>query len=156
MKLTSTEEYGLRCLLQLARRHGQGPVGIRVVAESEGISEDYVAKLLRILRRGGLLESTRGAQGGYELVRAPHEITVWDAMAVLGGRIFDAGFCESHTGAGESCAHTSACSLKPLWSWLDHALEQSLSQVTLADCLAGPTLTTGLSLGRTPPMEASP
>lgn len=156
MKLTSTEEYGLRCLLQLARHHGRGPVGIRVVAEREGLSEDYVAKLLRILRKGGLLESTRGAHGGYQLVRPPHEITVWDAMSVLGGRVFDDQFCESHTGAGDSCAHTSACSLRPLWSWLDHALEQSLSQVTLADCLAGPTLTTGLSLGQAIQTEVHP
>lgn len=156
MKLTSTEEYGLRCLLQIARHHGQGPVGIRSVAAAEGISEDYVAKLLRILRRGELLTSTRGANGGYELKRAPHELTVWDAISVLGGRIFDETFCESHTGAGDSCAHSSACSLKPLWSWLDHALEQALSQVTLADCLAGPTMTTGLSLGSATPLEASP
>ena len=154
MKLSSSEEYGLRCLLQLARRAGQGPVGVRTVAEAEGLSEDWVAKLLGTLRRGGLVQSTRGAQGGYQLTRAPHEITVWDAMQILGGRIFDDAFCASHTGTAEICSHTGDCSLQPLWSWLDHALEQSLSKVTLSDCLAGPTLTTGLSIGTGAALEA--
>lgn len=153
MKLTSTEEYGLRCLLQLARHQGAGPIGIPVVAAAEGISEDYVGKLLRILRQRGLVNSTRGASGGYQLARAPHEITVWDAMFALGGRIYDPNFCDSHTGAQDSCTHTTACSLRPLWSWLDDALEKALSQVTLADCLASPTLATGLSLNA-PQMEA--
>lgn len=146
MKLTSTEEYGLRCLLQLARHDGAGPIGIPIVAAAEGISEDYVGKLLRILRQHELVRSTRGANGGYELMLRPHEISVWDAMLALGGRIYEPGFCESHKGAQETCTHTTSCTLRPLWSWLDDALEKALSQVTLADCLAGPTLATGLSL----------
>ena len=74
MKLTAQEEYGLRCLIQVARRSRDTPEGlvsIREVAEAEGLSADYTAKLMRVLRQGGMLQSIRGATGGFGCRRRP-------------------------------------------------------------------------------------
>ena len=70
MKLTSQEEYGLRCLLRIAREGEGGSLTIPKISEKEGISNFYVAKLMRILRRGGLVKSVRGQAGGYAMARA--------------------------------------------------------------------------------------
>ena len=84
MKLSSQEEYGLRCLLQLARQPDRS-LAIPEIGLAEGISAHNVAKLLRILRQGSIVESERGQHGGYTLARPSHEITVGEVLAVLGG-----------------------------------------------------------------------
>ena len=136
MHLTAKEEYGLRCLVQVARRAEQGSVPTHEIAEAEGLSREYTAKLLRSLREGGLLRSTRGAQGGYELARRPEAISVWETLDVLGGPFFPEGFCESHAGMLRDCTHTPDCSIRALWRWLDHALRSALGSMTLSH-LAG-------------------
>ena len=95
MHLSSQEEYGLRCLLQLARHDGDEPMPIQEIAELEGLTPEYVAKLMRVLRKGGLVTSTRGAAGGYRLDRPADEITLWDAVEILGGPLFPESFCEN-------------------------------------------------------------
>ena len=70
MKLSPLEEYGLRCLIQLARRGSSQPVTIRQISESEGLSTAYVGKLMFLLQRANLVLSTRGVQGGYLLAKA--------------------------------------------------------------------------------------
>jgi len=140
MKLTAQEEYGLRCLIQVARRAGgpEGtPVSIRAVSEAEGLSLDYTAKLLRVLRQAGLLVSTRGTAGGYTLAAEPSEITVWRAMKVLDSPFYSEAFCEGHSGKRSSCVHSSACSIRVLWKWVGTALETALDRVTLDDLVRG-------------------
>jgi Rrf2 family protein len=134
MQLLAQEEYGLRCLLELAR-HDAKPRTIQQIAEAEGLSPDYAAKLLRELRRGGLVESTRGAAGGYRLARAPGAITAWDAITVLGGALFPDGFCECHPGRAERCVRSQDCALRAIWRAADDAVRSVLSGVTLADLL---------------------
>lgn len=137
MKLSSTEEYGLRCLLQIAKLQSASPVPITEVAAREGLSADYVAKLLRVLRKGGLLTSVRGAQGGYMLARPAAEITVHDALVALDGPLYDGAFCEAHSGKELSCVHSTGCSIRGLWRWIGSSLEQALSSITLADLARG-------------------
>ena len=85
MHLLAREEVGLRCLLQVATRgrSQEAALNIAAIAEAEGLSAEYAAKLLRQLRLGGLVKSQRGAAGGYRLARSAAEITVWDAIQVL-------------------------------------------------------------------------
>jgi Rrf2 family protein len=140
MKLTAQEEYGLRCLIQVARGAGGPdgtPVSIRTIAESEGLSIEYTGKLLRVLRQADLLVSTRGVSGGYTLVADPSEITVWRAMKVLDSPFYNEAFCDSHSGNLASCVHSSACSIRVLWQWVGTALEAALERVTLADLIRG-------------------
>ena len=75
MHLLAQEEYGLRCLVQLARHRDSTPLTIPEIAAAEGLSPEYTAKLMRALRQGGLVMSTRGAAGGYRLARRAEEVT---------------------------------------------------------------------------------
>jgi len=135
MKLSSQEEYGLRCLLRLGAKGEGGTLTIREISRAEGISPEYVAKLMRIMRRGELVRSARGAAGGYTLARPADEITVGDALDLLGGRLFESGFCERHSGVESLCTHSIDCSLRSLWRALQTAVDQVLTRTTLKDLL---------------------
>jgi Rrf2 family protein len=143
MHLSSQEEYGLRCLLRLARHEGPEPLRIQEIAEAEGMSPEYVAKLMRVLRKGSLVRSTRGAAGGYRLERPAADITVWQAVEVLGGEFFPESFCEAHPGSRRDCVHTTDCSIRALWSGLNGLLRHALSSITLADLMRGDEETFG-------------
>jgi Rrf2 family protein len=138
VKLTAQEEYGLRCLVQVARRapdEHAAPATIRDIADAEGLSVDYVAKLLRILRRAGLVDSERGATGGYRLGRPADRIAVADILGVLDTPLYTHMFCDGHTGRLDSCAHSTSCSIRALWRAMGSALQHVLKKVTLADLL---------------------
>jgi Rrf2 family protein len=135
MQLLASEEYGLRCLLQVAHGGGDAPVSIPAVARAEGLSPDYTAKLLRRLRLAGLVSSTRGVEGGYRLARPAAEISVWSALEALGGEFFSESFCACHAGVKRRCARSRDCSLRPLWRELQAAVRQRLERIQLADLL---------------------
>ncbi|MFI5183632.1 MAG: RrF2 family transcriptional regulator, partial [Vicinamibacteria bacterium] len=111
MKLSTQEEYGLRCLLQLGRQGDGASLTIAELSEREGISAPNVAKIMRVLRKGGLVTSTRGQAGGYTLSHPAQDISVGQALAALGGRFFDAGFCDRHAGVESQCMNHSDCSI---------------------------------------------
>jgi len=136
MKLTSQEEYGLRCLLRLAREGEGGSLTIPKISQKEGISNFYVAKLMRILRRGDLVKSVRGQAGGYALARPADKIVVGEALAILGGRLYDPAFCEEHSGSEISCANSVDCSVRSLWRAVQQVIDQVLSRTTLKDLLS--------------------
>jgi Rrf2 family protein len=136
MKLSSQEEYGLRCLLQLARAGESASLTIAELAEREGISSPNVAKIMRILRRAGLVRSTRGKAGGYHLARPAREVRTLDVLAALGGRLFDPGFCDRHAGVEARCLNTGDCSIRPVLRGLQDAVDQVLGELTLASLLA--------------------
>src|SRR5262245_11184528 len=99
MKITAQEEYGLRCLLQLARAEEGHSLTIPEIAVAEGLSGPYVAKLLAVLRQAGLLESVRGRSGGYRLAHPPSEITLGTVLRVLGEPLFEEpAYCQQHAG----------------------------------------------------------
>lgn len=135
MKLTSHEEYGVRCLLQIGRRGEGAALTIPEISEAEGISPAYAAKLLRMLRQGGFITSARGKDGGYSLARPARAIVVGEVMALLGGRMFENNFCESHSGSAHVCAHTTDCSIRTLWRRVQTALDDVLGKTTLQDLL---------------------
>lgn len=133
MQLLAQEEYGLRCLLQVARHAGPDPITIPEIAASEGLSPEYAAKLMRALRQAELVVSTRGAGGGYRLSRPAAEITAWQVVQVLGGSLFPREFCDSHPGQRHDCVHTTGCSIRGLWSAVEGAVRGVLERVTLAE-----------------------
>ncbi len=135
MHLLAQEEYGLRCLLQVARHAAIEPLTIPEIAAAEGLSQEYTAKLMRALRKGGLVTSRRGATGGYRLAYPAAEITPWQVLEVLGGSFFPADFCDSHPGLLEDCVHTPDCAVRALWRRAEAAARTVLEQVTLADLL---------------------
>lgn len=138
MKITAQEEYGLRCLLRLARSGGGHSLTIPEVAAAEGLSVPYAAKLLSVLRQGGLIESVRGRAGGYRLAASPVDVHLGAVLMVLGEPLFDdPGYCQRHAGTetNGSCVHQGGCTLRALWQTLEHWMRHTLDQITLADLL---------------------
>ncbi len=133
MHILALEEYGLRCLLQVSLRDTDGPVSAQKIADAEGIGPEYVARIMGTLRAGGLVESTRGAGGGYRLARPAGEISVWDAITVLGGEFFPEGFCDCHPGRRQECAHSTDCSIRALWQKTQGVLREALAGISLKD-----------------------
>lgn len=131
MKFSAQEEYGLRCLLQIARRGASAT--IPQIAAAEGLSTTHVAKLLMILRREGWVASTRGQAGGYTLAKSPAEIMVKDVLGTLGGQLYDEEFCVRHSGQLDICKHAVDCSVRSLWQQMQAAVDQVLEGLSLAD-----------------------
>jgi Rrf2 family protein len=135
MKMSAQEEYGLRCLLRLGRGGPSASLTLAELGRSEGISLANVAKMMRLLRRGGFVTSTRGKEGGYTLARDPADIHVGEALAVLGGRLFDSRFCERHSGLESLCTNTTDCSIRSVWRTIQDAVDEVLGRMTLKDLL---------------------
>jgi|SRR5215813_2399924 len=135
MRLSSQEEYGLRCLLRVARAGAEDSVTIPELSRSEGITEPNVAKMMRLLRQAGFVQSTRGQSGGYALARPVHEIHLGEVLAVLGGRLYEPSFCDDHTGAERLCTHMTDCSIRSVWRLVQRAVDDVLNKITLKDLL---------------------
>lgn len=125
----------MRCLLCLAEQGKGSTLTIPEMSETEGISEAYAGKLLRILRRAGFVKASRGKIGGYALAKPADEILVGDVMNVLDSPLFEGGFCESHSGQVDTCVRSTDCSLRGLWHAVQVAVDEVLRKTTLADLL---------------------
>jgi Rrf2 family protein len=135
MKLSANEEYGLRCLVRIGCAGAGGSLTIPEMSQAEGVSPAYAAKILRGLRKGGLVKAVRGKEGGYTLARPAEQIVIGDVMDLLGGRIFESAFCESHAGRAAICARSVDCSVRSLWRAIQGAVDQVLRRATLRDLL---------------------
>ncbi|MCW5980106.1 MAG: Rrf2 family transcriptional regulator [Bryobacteraceae bacterium] len=135
MKLSAQEEYGLRCLLHLARCGDDQSLTIPEISRAEGLSVPNVAKLMRLLRMGGMVQSARGQSGGYSLARPANQITIGAIIDLLGGPLFGPSFCERHAGREMACTHADDCSLRALWSSMQTMLATVLDKTTLQDLL---------------------
>ena len=139
MKISAQEEYGLRCLMQLAKAGEGESLSISEIAEAEGLSVPYVAKLLAVLRQHGLIESERGRSGGYRLSRSPGDIHLGWVLMTLGEPLFEEpGYCQRHAGTETTdgaCVHLGGCTLRALWQTLEDWMRRTLDRITLADLL---------------------
>ena len=132
MKITSQEEYGLRILVRIAGCGDEKGMSIPQLSEAEGLTSPYVAKLTRLLRMTGFINSTPGYKGGYILARPAGEIVINDVLKALGGALFDKAFCQSHTGASPKlCNRSVDCSVRSLWQMIQFTVDQLLNKVTL-------------------------
>lgn len=134
MYITTKGRYGTKALFELALRYGDGPVPLREVAATQGLSEHYLEQLFAPLRRAGLVQSVRGAQGGYVLARPPEEITVGDVLRVLEGPIAPT---ECSLGGPDYairyCGERSLCVAQDVWVKVRKAIEGVVDNITLAD-----------------------
>lgn len=133
MKITAQEEYGLRILIRIARCMDLEGMSIPQLGEAEGLGQPYAAKITRLLRIGGFINSTPGQKGGYVLAKPASEININEVLKTLGGALFDQEFCESHIGAVKLCTNSVDCSARSLWKMIQFAVDQVLYKVTLAD-----------------------
>jgi Rrf2 family protein len=134
MKFSSQEEYGLRCLIEIGKLGPEGSMTIPEISRVEGLTQPYVAKLLGILRKEGIIKSVRGQAGGYSLVDTPEKIVIGNVLAALGGRLYDPGYCDRHVSSDE-CSGDVACSIRRLWNDIQEAVDGVIDHITLADIL---------------------
>ena len=135
MKITAQEEYGLRCLLQLARSPQGRVVSVKEIAAKEGLSSANVEKLLRILSRAGLVHSMRGLKGGYILNRPPAQVTLGEVIRALGAMQTTDHICTVFTGKEDACVHFRDCGIRSVWSGLTNYIQSFLDRATLASLL---------------------
>lgn len=131
MKISAQEEYGLRCLLQLAALREEESLTLPQIAEREGISVANAGKLMWLLNKAGFVQATRGTKGGYSLARSAGEIRLSEIIKVLDEDVLSK-HCESYTGVLPSCVHKGDCGIRPVIVGLHEIVENALSQITLS------------------------
>lgn len=130
MKLSTRTRYGVRLMLALARIHGQGSVFLKDIAKEEEISEKYLSQIIIPLRGAGLVNSSRGAHGGYALARSPAEITLRQIVEPLEGDcLVD---CVNNPAA---CARVLTCASRDVWTLLGGKISETLDSITLEQLL---------------------
>ena len=136
MRVTTWTEYSLIISLHLAKRGrtGSGPVAARELADIERLPADYVEQILLRLRRAGLVDSVRGAKGGYTLARDPGAISVRDVMTASERQTFEVN-CDTHPVDAERCSPGSTCSIRPIWHALQQRVDELLAGISLADLM---------------------
>ena len=136
MRITQWGEYGLHFSTFVASKTAQGQViGAQEIATAQGVALDYAQQILQRLRKGGILESVRGPQGGYRLTKTPTEITVRDILIAAEGDTFEI-ICETKPLDNVRCHEGTVCALRGLWRDLKTHVDQFLSDRTLADLVA--------------------
>ncbi|HMV31617.1 MAG: Rrf2 family transcriptional regulator [Gemmatimonadales bacterium] len=136
MRITTWTEYSLIISIHLARRGaaGSGPVAAREIAEQERLPGDYVEQILLRLRRAGLVESVRGAKGGYYLAKDPAQISMRDIMTASEHQTFEIN-CATHQVDNDRCSPGAACSIRPVWQALQQRVDDLLGGIALADLM---------------------
>lgn len=131
MKLSTRGRYGIHAMYDLAKHYGDGPQSIKLIAERQGIPEAYLEQLIAILRKEKLVISTRGAQGGYRLVREPKDMTVGEVLRALEGglNLVDCLLEE------DSCGKTCACPSRVVWMKIRDGLNSIVDGITLQDMI---------------------
>jgi Rrf2 family protein len=130
MKLSTRSRYGLKAVVDLAVYYGEGPVSLPTLASAQGISEGYLEQLLRELKKGGVVNTVRGAQGGYELMIDPAELSVQRVLSLLEGStaVVDCVGTEPY-----GCKNACTCSARPLFLKLQSRINDVLAQTSIRD-----------------------
>lgn len=126
-------EYGVRMMVELARHHGAGPISLAEMADHENLPRPYLEQLVVSLREAGLVHSTRGAHGGYQLSRAPEEIRMGEVLRALEGPIAPMVCASEDPAHAGVCGRTGYCTVNHLWLTVQRAISGALDSITLAD-----------------------
>lgn len=129
VRVTKLTDYGIALMVRLAEEENGRQLTAQDLSEAMSIPLPTVRKLLKTLARDGLLESTRGAAGGYRLARDPDAITLMELVTVLEGPV---AMTECSTGDACDCALERVCGLKENWSWINRQFRNTLENYSLA------------------------
>ncbi len=132
MMISTRGRYALRMMLDLAEYQKTGYVALKDIAERQDISKKYLEQIIPLLNRAGLLQTTRGFQGGYRLVKTPEEYTVGEILRVTEGSMAPVACLEA--GAGE-CLRSENCVTLPVWEGLQKVVNEYLDGISLQDVL---------------------
>ena len=130
MKLSTKGRYGIKAMVDIALEYGRGRLSVNQFAEKQGVSVAYLEQLIASLKKAGLVESARGATGGYTLARPPETISVGEVLRALEGTtaILDCVGID-----GTECANVCSCSARPLWLKLQQKIDDVLNTTTIKD-----------------------
>ena len=132
MRFTTKTEYGLVCLVYMARHSSADLIAIKEIVKKEQFSATYIEKILQKLRAANIVISHQGKQGGYALAKKPSEITLREIIEALEGHTFDL-FCQPDVREEIVCTHFSLCGLKPIWEKTKHLLDGFFDSITLEE-----------------------
>jgi Rrf2 family cysteine metabolism transcriptional repressor len=158
MMFSTKAEYGVRVMVELARRAGEEPIPLAEIAERGGLPLAYLEHLVARLRKAGLVDSRRGSRGGYLLARSPTEITMAEVVEALEGSIAPIECISEGSDGSIVCSREThpghACPTKQLWTRVRFSIVRTLQEMTLADLVLGPGLPAGASLSTGPVLGA--
>jgi Rrf2 family cysteine metabolism transcriptional repressor len=153
MMFSTKTEYGVRVMVELARRSGEDPVPLAEIASRGDLPLAYLEHLVARLRKAGLVDSRRGSRGGYLLARSPTEITMAEVVEALEGAIAPIECISEAPDGSIVCSRESdpahVCPTKLLWTRVRFAIVRTLQETTLADVVLSAALT------RAPALDAS-
>lgn len=130
MILSTKGRYGLKMMYEFALNYGKGPMSLKDVAQKQQLSETYLEQLIAHLKRAGLVTSVRGAQGGYELIRKPEEITVGEIIRVLEGPLAPS---ECVMDDEPECTKAEYCVTRLIWEKIRDSINNVIDSITLND-----------------------
>jgi len=154
MMFSTKAEYGVRVMVELARRAHEAPIPLAEIAAADGLPLAYLEHLVARLRKAELVESRRGSRGGYMLARAPGEISMAEVVEALEGSIAPIECISQAPDGSIVCSRESgpdhACPTKLLWTRVRFSIVQTLRETTLAELLGAATLPGGRELPLAP------
>ena len=139
LQVSTKGEYGVRIMVDLARHYGERPRSLSDIAQAEMLPLAYLEQLAKLLREADppLLNSTRGAHGGYRLSRPPTEITMGEILRVLEGPIAPM-VCAKEGEKTENCSYLNSCKIQTLWAKVRDAVARTIDTMTLAELVGTP------------------
>ena len=120
-------------MVELARHYGSGPVSLSEMADHEQLPRPYLEQLVVSLREAGLVNSTRGARGGYELTRPPTDIRMYEVLTALEGPVTPMICASADPDHAKTCIRAGGCNVEPLWQRVRDAIVEALDSMTLAE-----------------------
>lgn len=132
MKLSTRGRYGLKAMFQLALHNGEGPISLNQIADTQNLSVSYLEQLFAVLRKDGLINSVRGAQGGYMLSRDPKDITVGNILRSLEGNLAPSD-CVMDDEIG--CGKEDGCVTKMVWVKIKDSIDEVVDSISLQDMI---------------------
>lgn len=137
MKLSTKGRYGLRAVLDLAVHEEEEAVALSQIAERQGISMNYLEQLIAKLKKAGIVNSIRGAQGGYKLAAPAQEISVGDILRALEGNLNPVDCSEVIKGDGNGvCCNSDSCVTKYVWKRISDSINEAVDGIKLSELVA--------------------
>src|SRR5271168_5412173 len=163
MMFSTKAEYGVRVMVELARRAGENPIPLAEIAAHDGLPLAYLEHLVARLRKAGLVDSRRGSRGGYMLARLPAQITMAEVVEALEGSIAPIECISQSADGSIVCTRESAedptgaphvCPTKLLWTRVRFSIVRTLQETTLSDLVLSPAQAGAAALAPDPSLIA--
>ena len=132
MKISTKGRYALRLMLDLAMHHDGSFIPLKAVSQRQNISDKYLEQIVHLLSKGGLVQSARGAQGGYRLTREPALYSVGEILRLVEGSLVPVACLE----CGAHCEHTDQCMTIDWYKKMQNAIDVIVDNTTLVDLIA--------------------